>query len=316
MRKYKNSLILIFLAIVGIMLYLLYGVTQRNSGYVIPLRINKIYAILLVSYAIGHSSVVFQTVANNKILTPNVMGLDALYLFIQTIIVFFFQSKSITPMKGNVNFIISIVCMIGFTLILNKMFFNGKRKSVYLLLLGGMVLGTFFRGLSSYMQVLLDPNEFMILQGRMFASFSKVNTPLLTVSFVITVCCFLVSIKDYKKLDVLSLGPEHAINLGIEYDAFVRKSLIIVAILVSLSTALVGPITFLGILVVSLARQIGQTYKNKTLVFLSSILSVIFLMYGLFITERIFNMQTTLSVIINFIGGIYFILYIIKEGKK
>ncbi|MFB8733932.1 iron chelate uptake ABC transporter family permease subunit [Bacillus sp. SL00103] len=42
----------------------------------------------------------------------------------------------------------------------------------------------------------------------------------------------------------MSLGKEHAVNLGIDYDSITKKMLIVIAVLVSIATALVGPITF------------------------------------------------------------------------
>lgn len=316
MRKHTKSIVLSIIAIAGIMLFLLYGLTERNAGYFIPLRMTKIIAILLVSYCIGYSSVVFQTITSNRILTPSVMGLDSLYMFIQTVIVFFFQSKALVQMKGVTNYIISILLMVGMSLLLNKIMFRGSSRNIYFLVLAGIVAGQFFSGLADFMQVLLDPNEFNILQGKMFASFSNVNKSLLSASIIIVVLCAIFSFRDIKQLDVLSLGSDNAINLGVDYKRLVRRTMIIVAILISVSTALVGPITFLGIILVSLSRQISKTYKHSSLVLNAVLIGVIFLIYGLFIVEKVFSMGTTLSVIINFVGGIYFIFYMIKEGKS
>lgn len=316
MRSIKKVIILLIIAIIGIIIYMSYGLKSSNIGYFIPLRGTKIIAILVVSYCIGYSSVVFQTITGNKILTPSVMGLDSLYLFVQTLVVFFFQSRNLTLLGGNTNFIISVLVMVLFSMLLYMMLFKGEQKNIYSLLLAGMICGTLFGGMANFMQVLLDPNEFAVLQGKMFASFSNVNESLIIVSIIICVICFMLTIKDLKTLDVLSIGADNAINLGVNYKRIIQKNLAIVAILIAVSTALVGPITFLGILVVSLARQVTKTYKHNYLIIASSLIGIIFLVYGLFIIEQLLKLETTLSVIINFIGGVYFIYFIIKEGKK
>jgi iron complex transport system permease protein len=179
-----------------------------------------------------------------------------------------------------------------------------------------MIMGGLFNGMATFMQVLLDPNEFSVLQGRMFASFNNINSKLIGISIFIILVVFIISIKDLPYLDVVSLGAENAINLGVDYKKLVLKTLIISAVLISVSTALVGPITFLGILIVNLARHVLASYSHRSLTIGTTLLGIFFLTAGLLVTERIFRFETTMSVIINFIGGIYFLYLMLKERKQ
>ena len=165
------------------------------------------------------------------------------------------------------------------------------------------------------MQVLIDPNEFMRIQDKMFASFNNINTDLLMISFVLIILVTLYFLKFIKYLDVLSLGKEQAINLGVDYDGIVKRLLVVVAILISISTALIGPITFLGLLVVNVTYQLFNTYQHKFLIIGSILVSIISLVGGQLIVERVFTFSTTLSVIVNFIGGVYFIYLLLKQSK-
>jgi len=122
-------------------------------------------------------------------------------------------------------------------------------------------------------------------------------------------------LKDAKKLDVLSLGKEQAINLGLDYDRLVKKMLVAVSILVSVSTALVGPITFLGILVTNLAYQMLKDYRHRIIIPTAILISLVALIGGQFLVERVFEFNTTIGVIINFIGGLYFIYILLKEER-
>jgi iron complex transport system permease protein len=149
----------------------------------------------------------------------------------------------------------------------------------------------------------------------MFASFNNVNTDLLVISFVLVFAIFLYFRKFAKYLDVLSLGRDEAVNLGVDYDYVVKRLLIVIAILVSIATALVGPITFLGLLVANVAYQFMSTYRHSYLIASSCLISIIALVGGLLIVERVFTFSTTLSVIVNFIGGVYFIYLLLKENK-
>jgi len=169
--------------------------------------------------------------------------------------------------------------------------------------------------MTSFMQVIIDPNEFETLQSKMFASFANVNTDILLISVIALLIIFVLFYDDVKKLDVMLLGRDQAINLGIDFDRFSKKILIVVAVLVSISTALVGQITFLGLLVVNLSYQFLNTYKHSYQITGSILISIIALIAGQFIVERILNFGSTISIIINFIGGIYFIYLLMKEGK-
>lgn len=313
---YKKNIILSVIIVIGVLLFVGIGLNSNNFMFNIERRLPKIFAIIIVSYSIGYSSIVFQTITNNKILTPGVMGLDSLYVFIQTVVVFFFGTKQLEIMSDTSQFLISAIIMIGSSLLLYVFLFKGEMKNIYFLILIGMIFGGFFSGLSNFMQVLLDPNEFLILQGKMFASFNNINVKLLGVCFIVLIICIFISIKDFKKLDVLSLGEYHAINLGINYKSLVRKQFIIISLLVSISTVLVGPVIFLGLLIASLSREIFKSYKHNILIFGAFLIGCLALIYSLLIVERILNFGTTMNVIINFVGGIYFIYIMLKENKE
>ncbi|GAE30009.1 iron chelate uptake ABC transporter family permease subunit [Halalkalibacter hemicellulosilyticus] len=308
-------LILATIALMCIVLYMTIG-SNGNWEYVIPRRGVKVLSIVLTGSAIAFSTVIFQTITNNRILTPSIIGLDSLYVLIQTFMIFTFGSLSFVMLNQHVNFLISISCMVLFSFFLFKLLFNKEDRNIYLLLLIGIVFGTFFSSFTTFMQVLIDPNEFLNVQNRMFASFNNVNTDLLGISIVLIILILLYAYRFYKYLDVLSLGREHAINLGVNYDHVIKNYLIIIAILVSIATALVGPITFLGLLVVNVAHEYMKVHQHKYLITSSILISIIALIGGQLIVERVFTFSTTLSVIINFIGGVYFLYLLLKESKK
>ncbi|MEW5550079.1 iron chelate uptake ABC transporter family permease subunit [Peribacillus frigoritolerans] len=286
-----------------------------NWDYALPRRGIKIVAIIVVGCAIAFSTVIFQTVTNNKILTPSILGLDSMYMLIQTGVIFIFGSTHIMIMNKNLNFLITLAAMLIFASLLFKFMFK-KNRNIYFLLLIGIIFGTLFGSMSSFMQVLIDPNEFQIIQNKMFASFNNVNTDLLTLAIILMIAAMIYFMRFLKYLDVMSLGRDQAINLGVDYDFVTKRVLIVVTVLISISTALIGPITFLGLLVANVAYQFIKSYQHKHILPGAMLISVIALVGGQFIVERIFTFSTTLSVIINFVGGVYFIYLLLKENKS
>lgn len=306
---FLSSILLIFTA-----LFILIGLNSLNWGYALSRRIPKIIAIIFTGGSIAFSSLVFQTITNNRILTPSVLGLDSLYTFIQTFIVFIFGSNTLIKAGEGLNFVLSVGCMALFSIVLFRVLFRRKGKNIFFLLLVGLVFGTFFQSMASFMQVIIDPNEFAIVQNKMFASFNNINTDILWLALLLGLIAMLYGYKFTRTLDVLSLGRENAISLGVEYDKVVKRLLIVICILVSVSTALVGPIIFLGLLVVNIAREFLKTFKHKYTITGSMLISSVALVGGQLIAERIMNFNTPISVIINFIGGVYFMYLLLKEN--
>jgi len=314
MRNPLRMACLVLIAAGCCAVYLIHDL-NGSFDYALPRRVTKVLAMVLTGFTIAYATVVFQTITHNRILTPSIMGLDALYLLLQTVIIFFLGSSHLIVVNKQINFLLSVAVMIVFALFLYRFLFKKGSQPIYFLLLIGIIVGTFFSSISTFLQVLIDPNEFQIVQDRMFASFNNINSDLVWLAIVIVVLVLIYAWRYMKYLDVLSLGRETAINLGVPYDSLVKQMLVIVAIFISISTALVGPITFFGLIVANLSYQFFHTYKHKTLISGAVLMSIIALVGGQWFVERVFTFSTTLSVIINFIGGVYFIYLLLKERK-
>lgn len=307
---------LIILGIVATLVVLFYIFFDIKSQYIFNLRLKKMAAIILVCYATAYSTVAFQSITNNNILTPSIMGLESLYIFIQTIAIFFVGSSSLSKMTGMTEFLFSLFLMVVFALIVYVYLFEKLSANVNMVVLCGMILGGLFGSLSGFMQVLLDPNEYLILQGKIFASFNTIGFDYLNISAIVIAIILFTLIFFMNKLDVLSLGKKNAISLGLNYGVFVKIIFALIAILVSISTVLVGPMTFLGIIIVSITRHFLQSYKHIYKTIGATLIGIILVVSSMLIMEKVFSYDTAVSIIINFVGGIYFIYLIIKENKK
>lgn len=315
MRNHTKMLILLGLAVASILLYVFYEL-NGNFHYAFPRRLIKVFAMSLTGIAIAYSTVVFQTITHNRILTPSVMGLDALYMMVQTFIFYFFGSMSIFVINAKYNFLLAVLAMVIFALIFYRVLFKEGKRPIYFLLLVGMIVGTFLGSVTTFFQVLIDPNEFLSLQSKMFASFNNVNSDLVWLAAVVIIITFIYGWRHMNQLDVMSLGRDTAINLGVPYDKLVQRMLILSSVLIAVSTALVGPITFFGLIVANLSYQYFKTYKHSVIIIGSCVMSIVALVGGQWMVERIFNFDTTLSVIINFVGGVYFIYLLLKESRS
>lgn len=309
----KKILILAFLTLIMALVFIFAGLKDFDE-YALKNRFLQIAAIVIVAICIAVSTVIFQTLCNNKILTPAIIGLDSLYMLLQSALIFSLGSANLSIYKNDINFLITLACMVVFSLGLYKILFSSD-KSIYLIMLLGLIFGTLFSTLSSFFEILIDPDEFMVIQGRMFASFDNVAFDVLALAYIVTLLSFVWIFRYMKFLDPLSLGKDLSINLGINYQKISKHLMIIIAILTSISTALVGPITFLGLLVVNITYELFKSSKHSILLLACVLISILALLGGVFFVSRVFDYNTTISVIINFLGGIYFI-YLVLKGNK
>lgn len=318
MIKKRPIWILILLALGGIAAYLLIGLSLDRpalASYMISLRSEKLLALLLTAYAIGSASIVFQTIIHNRIVTPCLLGMDTLYSLLHTILYFFLGSASSIALSNTGSFLLDIAVMGIVSIIIYGLLFQKTGNQILYVLLIGTVLTSFFGSMESVLVRLMDPNEYDALLGTLVASFNNMHTEVIAIdAIVLAITAFAVH-SDLKLLDVIALGKNQAISLGVDYDRSVRRLLIAVSFYIACATALVGPLAFLGLIIANLARQYCQTSKHSRMVPAAVLFAVLVLTFGRTLTERVFHYNVPVSVFITIGGGIYF-LYLLLKGER
>ncbi|WP_054785078.1 iron chelate uptake ABC transporter family permease subunit [Pseudovibrio denitrificans] len=289
---------------------------KGSWSFLLVFRGTKLLALLLVSVAISVATLLFQTISGNRILTPSIMGFDSLYLLVQTLLVFTLGGFTYVALDGQLKFLAEVgVMLFAATLLFTTIMGKGK-QDLHRMVLVGIIFGVLFRSLSGFLQRIIDPNDFAILQGASFAQFSSVDKELLGVSILLVSGCCIVIWRLRHTLDVIALGRNNAINLGVNYERTSFLVLVLVATLVSVSTALVGPVAFFGLLVTSLAHFIMNTHRHSILLPASVLIAAIILVTGQTAFERILKSQSTLSVTVEFFGGLLFLLLLFRGKMK
>jgi iron complex transport system permease protein len=271
--------------------------------------------MVLVGVAVAVSTVVFQTVCANRIITPSIMGLDALYVFCQTALVFALSGFGFAGIDPRLHFLGNFTAMTGLALALFLPMLR-RRFDLTLMLLTGVVLGVLFRSLTTLLARLLDPNDFAVLQGTVFASFNAVEPDLLLLAGVITVAGVAIAWRARHVLDVLALGTDTAIGLGLAWRGTAAGLLVVVAALVAASTALVGPMAFLGLLVVSLTERIVGTNRHAILLPAAALTAIIVLVGGQTVLQHVLGGEGSLGIVVEFVGGIVFLAILFAGGRR
>ncbi|MFC7705877.1 iron chelate uptake ABC transporter family permease subunit [Plastorhodobacter daqingensis] len=292
--------------------FMFYGLGSGNRGFILGLRSSRLATLLVVAVAIALATMMFQTVSANRILTPSIMGFDALYLLMQTALVFFLGPVGFVALGTEAKFLTETAIMIVAALALFGTLLGRGRIDIHRMILAGVIFGVLFRSLSVFLQRLIDPNAFAVVQGASFARFSAVNGPLLWLAAAVLGLAALVIWRMVPVLDVLALGRATAINLGLRQRLASLGVLTLIAVLVAVSTALVGPVAFFGLLVSALAHALMKTHRHALLLPAAAMIAGLVLVLGQTLFERLLNLQSTLSVIVEFVGGLFFIWLLLK----
>lgn len=283
--------------------------------YAMKIRTPKLMVMLITAFAIGGASIVFQSVIRNTIVTPCLLGMNALYTLIHTAVVFFLGSASVIASNANLSFAVDVVLMGIIATVIYSWIFKKTKHNVLYVLLVGTVLTSFFGSIQTTLTRVMDPNEYDNLLNTLVASFNNINSEIIVFCLVLLAAIVLILRKELALLDVLTLGKEQAINLGVDYDHCIRRLLLGVTLCIAVATAMVGPISFLGLIIANLSRQLLKTYRHSQLIVGSALFGMIVLVGGQLIVEHIYVYAVPISVFITVGGGLYF-LYLLLTRKK
>ena len=311
-------IILSVLALAAATAYMLTDVNFANEKlflYAMKIRTPKLIVMIITAFAIGGASIVFQSVINNRIVTPCLLGMNSLYTLIHTAVVFFAGSTSILAANANLSFAADLIIMGVTATLIYSYFFKKTKHNVLYVLLRGTVLTSLFSSIQTTLTRVMDPNEYDNLLNTLVASFSNINTEIIIFSVIVLGAVIAFLGKDLSVLNVLTLGKNQAINLGVNYDRSVRRLLLGVTLFIAVATAMVGPISFLGLIIANLSRQLLKTYKHSFLMLGSALFGIIVLVGGQLIVEQVFTYSVPISVFITVGGGIYF-LYLLLTRRS
>lgn len=299
------------LVIVLALLFLLVG-SDLDFDYVIPQRLMRLAAIGLAGICIALSAVTFQTLAGNRLLTPAIMGYEAVYLLLQAVLVLTLGSQSLILLDRQENVLLSLLFMLGYSWIVHRWLFREGQTNLYQLLLAGLVLTMVLGTFTQFIQLKTSPGEFSILQGFSYATFNRVQPGQLLFSTALITLVGIMTHRRLAVLDVLSLGRDQAISLGVDYRHTVRLQLALIAVLVAVSTSLVGPTAFMGVFVANITYALARTFRHRVTLPLGCAIAIAIFIVAQFLVEQLFNYRTTVSILINLVCGTYFLALMVK----
>ena len=314
-RKLAVLFLIVLAAAVAYMVVDVNFCNEKLFHYSMKIRTPKLIVMLITAFAIGGASIVFQSIINNTIVTPCLLGMNSLYTLVHTAVVFVAGSGSLLAVNANLSFAVDLVVMGAAAMVIYGYLFRKTKHNVLYVLLIGTELTSIFSSIQTSLTRVMDPNESDALLTTLVASFSNVNSEIILFCFIVLGGVIFALRKELSLLNVLTLGKDQAINLGVDYDRCVRRLLLGVTLCIAAATAMVGPISFLGLIIANLSRQLLKTYRHGQLILGSALFGMIVLVGGQLIVEHVFTYSVPVSVFITVGGGFYF-LYLLLTNRR
>ncbi|WP_083439906.1 iron chelate uptake ABC transporter family permease subunit [Corynebacterium riegelii] len=288
---------------------------SRGYWLIAQRRLTAVTAMAIVAVCQGFATVAFQTITNNRILTPSIMGFESLYVAIHTATIYFFGVSGLLQGRTTSMFVLQVALMIGLSLVLYSWLLSNSEANLHAMLLVGIVLGGGLASVSTFMQRMLTPSDFDVLTARLFGSVNNADPEYYPVAIPLVAVAVVLILLRARYLNVLGLGRNAAMNLGVGFRGNAIYILVLVAVLMAVSTALVGPMTFLGFLVATLTYQFADTYDHRYLLPMAALMGFCILTSAYFLMNHVFYAQGVVSIIIELVGGLTFLVVILRKGR-
>ena len=317
----RNAIRLVVLAaavVVAVAVYLLINAHPEKPKlfqYILSLRIPTLACMVIASISIGVATLIFQSIVNNRIVTPALLGMKSINSFLHTAAVFVFGTGSTLYLNANLSFAVDLVTMGTVATCIYWYLFKKTGHNILYIMLIGTVLSSLFGSVQSAMIRVMDPNEYDALLTTLVADFNNVNGEIIAFAVIALAAIAFILRKELKLLDVITMGRDQAINLGVDYDNVIRKLLFGVVLCMAVATATIGPVSFLGLIVANLSRQVLKTYKHSHLIVGASLMGMLALIGGQLISQHLFHFTVPVSTFVTIAGGVYFLyLLLVKKG--
>ena len=294
-----------------VLAFLLLG-SGLDFSYVIPKRLVRLGAIVVAGVCIALSSVIFQTLAGNRVLTPAIMGYEGIYLLFQAVLVLWLGTGSVTLLGAQGNALLSMALMLGYSWLLQHWLLREGRGDVYRLLLLGLVLTMVLGTFTQFIQLKTSPGEFSILQSLGYTSFNRAQPAQVLYSGLLVAAMAVLVARGTRVLDVLALGRDQAIALGLDHGRCLRLQMALIAVLVAVSTSLVGPTAFMGVFVANIAYALARSARHQVTLPLACAVAIGMFLLAQLLVEHLFNYRTSVSILVNLVCGAYFLALMVR----
>jgi len=259
-------------------------------------------------------SLSFQTITQSRVLTPSMIGFDSVFVGTQTALVFFFGAQHSLFANPYINYLVTAGVMVVISMLMFGAILRNHRNNIVFLLMFGLVLSGIIGSGTSYLQIIMNESDFFQVAAATSVNVNNMNVSIINMALPIMVIVTGAMLWRHRKYNVMTLGAQQARGLGLDYERELKWNLVLIAVGMSVATAMIGSLTFLGLLAVNAAREVLRTHRHLPLFICSAMMAVLTLVLGQSLMELLEG-AIPVTAIINLAGCSYIFFLILKENK-
>jgi iron complex transport system permease protein len=181
--------------------------------------------------------------------------------------------------------------------------------------LAGIVLNFFFSSFIVLLTMFFDPYRLHYILLWLLGSFSSLDRfYVYVVSSLIIVFIFITIIYSHK-LDIIILGREKSLSLGVD-EQKVKNILLFISVIISaLCVSLVGVISFVGVIIPNFVKMFIKL-NHKYWVVYSAFIGGIFVSFCDTLAKNLFSpIEVPISVFTGLLGSVFFVFYLFRSKE-
>ena len=281
---------------------------DENVATIYDLRFPRIFIAMIGGAAVAVSGVLLQVVMKNPLADPGILGISSGASFVAVVITAFFpQMYFFIP---GLAFCGGVVACI----LIYMLSWTGNDLSPLRLILVGIAINAMFMGLISAINSLTG-GSYSSTASIVTANISmKTWTDFRTLA-IYAVPGLLISLIVANPCNLLGLEDKTVRSLGINVSRMRIGISAVAVLLVSISTSIMGPISFLGLIVPHIARLLVGG-EHKVLIPYSAILGAFCLLLADTLGRALVPpYEISPGIIMSVVGGPFFIILLRRTGK-
>ena len=289
------------------------GPESIEAVVTLELRLPRVIAAALAGGALAVAGVAFQGLTRNPLAEPAVLGVSSGAAFGVVLAQIFGLGLSVVQALGVTVFAFAGALLAAGAVYLIAMVPGGL--SIQTLLLAGVIVGIFFTSAITVLISVIDFNRLGGVVHWLLGNLAPIPPASLALFALLALAGFWLILRSARELNLLALGEEAAIQLGVDAARLKRRVFVAAALLTGTVVAFTGPIGFVGLIVPHLLRGVlGQ--DNRLLVPTALVAGGIFLLAADTLARNIVApAELSVGVITSFCGAPFFV-YLLRSRYR
>lgn len=299
--------------IAGIFISIIKGERMQdlNTTIILSLRLPRIVAAFLIGGSLALNGSVYQSLFRNPMVSPSILGLSSGAGFGAALAITLGLNQLLTYLvafSGGIAAVLSVLAL--------SRFGSKVLQKNLVLILAGMVVGTFFSALLSILKYLADPdNTLPNIVYWLMGSLSSVQTATLVPLTFIIVPSVVILGRFGWRLDIMACGEDEAKTLGVAVRQVRIVSIVLATLMTSAAVCVTGIIGWVGLFIPHCARFL-MGHRNSVLLPASFLAGGAFLILADCFSRAIAATEIPIGITTSLVGALFFIIMIVRVGRK